>query len=296
MKVFTISFLFLFAAGMLLAQNDTIPNPGFESWTYNPSPVYNTPDQWTTLNPLTSALNVITCYKDSSVVHSGHYSIQLVTKSVAGHTAPGLVTTGTVNAGSGNISGGIPINSRPVALQGWFEYAPSGSDSAQMSIVLTKWDAAGDSEILVGYADYYAGSAVNSWTQFGTTVTYLSNAVPDTVLLLFFASGSSNPQVGSKLWLDDLSYSYYPLDIAKTQNTTINVYPNPASSQIIFDNQSSKAQTLNLYAASGQVVKSVALNEGINTIDVKNLAAGYYIIGANAANGVVYHSSIIIEK
>ena len=67
-------------------------------------------------------------------------------------------------------------------------------------------------------------------------------------------------------------------------------------SQIIFDNQSSKAQTLNLYAASGQVVKSVALNEGINTIDVKNLAAGYYIIGANAANGVVYHSSIIIEK
>ena len=296
MKVFTLSFLFLFTAGFLMAQHDTIPNPGFESWTYNPSPVYNTPDDWTTLNPLTGALNVFTCYKDSSIVHSGNYSIQLVTKSVAGHTAPGLVTTGTVNAGSGSISGGIPISSRPVALQGWFEYAPSGSDSAQMSISLTKWDAVGDSEILVGYGDYYAGSAVSSWSQFGTTITYLTNATPDTVLLLFFASGSSNPQVGSKLWLDDLSYSYYPLGIAETQNNTLNVYPNPASSQLIFDNQIIQAKTLNLYTADGQVVKSVTLNEGINTFKVENLAAGYYLIGANAENGVVYHSSVVITK
>ena len=295
MKVFTLSFLLLFTTGILMAQHDTIPNPGFESWTYNPSPVYNTPDDWTTLNPLTGALNVFTCYKDSSIVHSGNYSIQLVTKSVAGHTAPGLVTTGTVNAGSGSISGGIPISSRPVALQGWFEYAPNGSDSAQMSISLTKWDAVGDSEILVGYGDYYAGSAVNSWSQFGTTITYLTNATPDTVLLLFFASGSSNPQIGSKLWLDDLSYSYYPLGIAKNQNTSINVYPNPASNQIMFNNQNIQAKTLNLYSADGQLVKSVSLNEGINIIDVKNIATGYYLIGANTANGF-YHSSLVIEK
>ena len=295
MKFFTLLFIAAFFVTSVAAQ-DTIPNPGFEYWTSNLVPAYDLPNDWTTLNPLTSALNVITAYKDSTTVHSGRYSIKLVTKSVGGQTAPGLVTTGTVNPASGSITGGIPISSRPAYLSGWYQYAPVAHDSASMSILLTKWDATGDSEIVVGQGTAFAGDSATSWTSFSIPVSYLSGATPDTVLLLFFASASSNAQVGSTLWLDDLSYLAITSGIDEVENNPMSVYPNPASQQINIDNQAMQASSLNLYAADGKFIKLVKMHEGMNNIDVSSLTAGVYILSGIGTDGSVYHSSVVIDK
>jgi hypothetical protein len=294
MKFFTLLCITLFFISGLVAQ-DTIPNPGFEAWTYNPVPPYNTPNDWTTLNPLTGALNVFTAYKDSTTVHSGHYSIKLVTKSVAGETAPGVVTTGTVNVASNTITGGIPISSRPTALTGWYQYAPVSGDSAGLSITLTKWDATGDSEIVVGAGNVY-GSTNSSWTEFTVPVTYFSNSTPDTVLLLFTSSGGAVSQVGSSLWLDDLSYSYTPLGIKEVTNNLINVYPNPANQQINIANQNAQINNLNICTIDGQVAKLVRMHEGLNTIDVSALSAGFYVLNGIGAGGITYHTTVVIDK
>ena len=294
MKFFTLLFITTFIATWAMAQ-DTIPNAGFESWTANVVPAYNTPDDWTTLNPLTGALNVFTAYKDSTVVHSGHYSVKLVTKSVAGQTAPGILTTGTINPGSGSINGGIPIASRPAYLSGWYQYAPIGGDTAAVSILLTKWDAVGDSEIIVGQVGQNIGTAANSWSSFSLAINYLSNATPDTVLISFFSSATQAGAVNSTLWLDDLSYNAIS-GIREVENNPMNLYPNPANLQINIDNADMKAASVNLYAVDGRFIKLIKMHEGVNTIDVSSLPAGVYVLSGVGTEGNVYHSSVVIDK
>ncbi len=294
MKFFTLLLITTFISTWAIAQ-DTIPNAGFENWTANVVPAYNNPDGWTTLNPLTGALNVFTAFKDSTVVHSGHYSIKLVTKSVAGQTAPGILTTGTVNAGSGNITGGVPIASRPAYLSGWYQYSPVSGDTAAASILLTKWDAVGDSEIIVGQASKNIGSAASSWTSFSMAINYLTNATPDTVMISFFTSATQAGAVNSTLWHDDLSYTAIN-GINEIENSPMSLYPNPASQQINIDNGNMQAASVNLYAVDGRFIKLIKMHEGLNTLDVSSLPAGVYILSGVGTEGNVYHSSVVIDK
>ena len=136
---------------------------------------------------------------------------------------------------------------------------------------------------------------MNTWTQFTVNVNYTSNATPDSILLLFFASNSDTARVGSTLWLDDLSYSF-TTGITETPANPINIYPNPANNQIYVDNQAMMAASLNLYNANGQMVQYIKMNPGSNIIDLSTLPAGIYVLSGTGANGNAYRSSVVIDK
>ena len=285
MKIFFLSFLLAFFALGAIAQ-DTIPNAGFEFWTQG-GPDYVDPNGWQTLNSQTDIISILTCLRDSGTVHSGKYSVKLVTKSGAGFIIPGILSTGQIHQ-SGAIDDGIPMSSRPTSLNGWYKYNPVSNDTATFSISLTK-----------------AGSPIGAgaisvrdtadWTYFSVPVTYSSGNTPDSVQLLFFSGTNQSSHLGSTMWIDDLSYGYTN-GIVNVAADIMKIYPNPANNQVTIDNGSTHALSLNIYSCLGQLVKEVKLSEGVNTIDVSLFSQGLYLISAAGDDGSIYRNSLVIQK
>ncbi|HXC06560.1 MAG TPA: hypothetical protein VNZ86_17510, partial [Bacteroidia bacterium] len=107
-KILTlVTVLCLGISSGILAQ--ATPNAGFETWTHNSFPSYDTPDSWSVTNSQTSITGVYACLK-STTVHSGSFALQLVTKNIGAplnQLIPGVATTGTLPTSStGSITGG----------------------------------------------------------------------------------------------------------------------------------------------------------------------------------------------
>jgi len=284
MKIFTLSLVFVFTAAMAMAQ-DTVPNGGFEQWTNGGGIPAAT--GWNSANPFTGP-GVIATYQDSTTVHSGSYSAKLSTKTVGSYTVPGLLTTGNIDVNNFDIKGGIAINSRPVSLTGWYQYAPH-NDTATISINLLNADS-----LRIGSGSIDISAATNGWVQFFVPITYDSASVPSLSQIIITSSGYHGT-FGSTMYVDDVNYSYYPLGIEQVASKTLNVYPNPSTGQFVIDNQQMHAKILNLYSVDGKLVKTSDLNESINTINVSGLSAGLYVIRAVDNTGFAHTNSLVIE-
>jgi type IX secretion system substrate protein len=292
MKNFTLIVLFFFSTAFVMAQ-DTIANGNFAAWTNFPANGYNEPNDWNSPNPQTSIISLYTCLEDSSIVYSGdHFSCHLVTLylSLISSNVPGTISTGVIPSGQGqSISGGAPIHSRPTAITGWFAYAPAGLDTGGVSISLYK------AGVVIGAGGLNFTNTDTVWTAFTCPITYTSDSVPDTSQMTFVSS-TGNGVAKSSLWLDDLNYSYVATGIAKTEMNAIRIYPNPASSQLNIDNQTMLANSLNLYAADGQLVKLIKMHGGMNTVNISSLAAGTYLLSGTSVDGRAFSSSVVITK
>lgn len=62
-----------------------------------------------------------------------------------------------------------------------------------------------------------------------------------------------------------------------SEDLDIKIFPNPVSGGLLNIVSSSSIQSF-IYNSGGALVKSVPLQKGKNTIDVRNLAAGVYFI------------------
>lgn len=299
MKFFTLMFFVLFITASAIAQ-DTIANPGFENWAYTPvpNPGYYNPDPWHTLNSLTALVGTTTAYQDSvpSEVHSGKYSLKLVTKVAGPRIAPGMLSSGPISQ-SGPY-GGTPINSRPQKMNGWFKYFPFGADTASMEIHLFKWNSATMTHDEIGTGIKLVSDSVTSWTNFSVPVSYTSTAVPDTALLLFFAS-NNNPKVNTILLLDDLSYDYTS-DVKENETLEARVFPNPVSDEITvsFDQERSGYVEINLFSIDGKLMKNLFADKNnsssfTRTFDISGLTCGVYLLEIKDGVKGGYHKIIV---
>src|ERR1051325_4876143 len=166
------AFFFAFIlSSIIVSAQDTLPNPGFEGWTHSPAGGgYDKPNGWSTYNPLSATLSTFTAFKVSGAdAHSGTYAIKLVSNELAGQFAPAVVTTGGINANG--IYGGIPINSRPTAINGWYKYFPAGSDQAHLEVYLMKQGAQ------IGSGVFDQPDTISSWSSFSIPITYTTTDV-----------------------------------------------------------------------------------------------------------------------
>nr|MCR5191809.1 T9SS type A sorting domain-containing protein [Bacteroidales bacterium] len=62
--------------------------------------------------------------------------------------------------------------------------------------------------------------------------------------------------------------------------TLISVYPNPATERVNIVVGNVNGEVATLYDVTGNVVMKIALQEGVNTIDVSNVAKGVYMLRA----------------
>ncbi len=298
--ILTVSLLFFFIAAKAQT-NPATPNAGFESWTHNSSyGGYDDPVSWNDLNSSTGILGLFTCYKDSTPadVHSGMYSVQLITMSLLTELIPGTITTGTINTGSQVINGGIPYTLRPDSIIGWYKYTPASGDNGDIEFYVF-----GANHLdTIGQAFFKTPTTtVGTYTRFSLAVTYTSTATPDTALWIITSSNDQNTgHSGSQLIIDDLGLAFDSTTgippINNVENITVG--PIPSTRFISINNGSNlKSLLFTLIDATGRKIEEAKIDEGTTNINIMGIAEGSYIyLIQNELRATVKSGKIVIQR
>ena len=299
MKQKYIPFIFSIFATLLLtisfstitrAQNQ-IPNPDFEEWTDGE------PNGWNSINQNILGTDFICVSRDETNAQSGTSSIRIETITedvfvVGPVTLPGIVSLGEIVLDvlnqTGTVEGGVPINTQPQILNGYFRYQPAEGDVCLMGIGLFKWN--GSSRDTIGFAYGIFSDTVNEWQAFALPIEYLMWEVPDTMNIMFFSSNILNSTIisGSKLWIDNLSLTYGPVAVQnawpseKPEITFHNTHTSLTASNLPNGNG-----TFSVISLDGSVVRleNKSALSGRAEIKIGDMPAGIYIARYIAADG-----------
>jgi hypothetical protein len=299
MKKLTTLFLIL-SVSRLIAQTDAAtPNANFEHWTHN-SKGYDDVNGWNDLNSSTSTFGDYTLVKDSSTadVKSGKYAVRLITENVVIETAPGALTTGTINTSNKTISGGLPYTLRPDSITGWYKYTSVSGDNADIEFYLF---GSGGSSDTIGEAFFKTPtSTVSKYTHISYPVSYRSsNPVVTALWILSSSINQAGAQVGSQLFADSLGLIFNPTGINTIKNADeISVGPNPASTNIYIRNVSNSSSLLfNLFDITGRKISVQTPGLGTSTMDVSTIPDGVYIYSITDKNNAsIKTGRIVIQK
>ena len=236
---------------------ETVPNLSFDDWYKDGSvwmPDANTESHvWDSANPGTSMLGVTPTTPEESDVVSGK-AARLETTSVFGMLAAGNIYNGQF----GNIAGlgaeldwGYPFTSRPLALHGYYKYAPKAidvakdpykdlkgsSDECQIQILLTDWesqfhintsdkifvDMANDPHI-IAYGSLVSSNTDSEYVEFTIPLIYRSKRIPKYIVIVGAASRYGDYFTGGKgsvLKLDEFSLIYNPADLTPEEHAQV---------------------------------------------------------------------------
>jgi hypothetical protein len=275
-KTITLTFLLL---TVLFSSAQILPNPSFELWEqftgYQDPQFWNTPNQYTILAG-------VTVVSKSDDAYSGTASALLETKDVLGglYQAPGLLTLAdfTVNIvqGTYTFSGGIPLPDRVNKMTGMYKYSGANGDSASAMIISFRHQT-GQEVDTVGLGYGFLPDA-SEWAPFAITMYPWSDAQPDSFNVIIMSSGSFDLNVGSKLWVDELSLETVTgiINFSEEKNS-VKVYPNPVSEyvKIEIENEAENME-LSLFDNSGRQVKKLTFSGKTTEVNLSNFPAGVY--------------------
>ena len=296
----------LFCVGAI-ASKAQIVNPGFETWAPDPVGV-NDPNSgsgpgWQTLNAFSSPFlgsSPVTVTEENTVVHSGSHSAKIVTAAFSAtsygyfkpyfpHDTAGVILAGTISGTS--LKEGIPFNQHMTEFDFYYQYAPSGVDSASCSVVLSR--TIGGKRNILAAGTMSISSTVASWTLGKVTMFWDSATVtPDTIVVLFSSSSLlSKPQVGSTMYVDDASV-VLGVDNINAPTVNVNVYPSPATTEVNFQISSLSTPIIraDIYDITGQKVNSYGIRNNFLSMSTQGYAAGLYFYQLYDKNGSLLKS------
>jgi hypothetical protein len=280
---FTIALMFAVA----ISKAQSVPNGSFEAWS-NPNG-YLVPNDWETLNDMTSSAGVYTATRGGT---SSDYYLKLTSQNVSGMgVMPGIAVSGTLDMNNLSALSGFPFAFRPTAFTGKWQYmGNSGNDIGYIKVFLTKWNSTVNMHDTVGIATQNLNGMVMSWSNFNIPFTYNSIDVPDSCIIALSASGS-NPEAGSYLYVDNLNFTGTTAGIENTEVTgTFRVFPNPANLEIQIDlsGLKSAAQQFEIIDLTGRVIATKQSNGLLlQNISVGELPVGNYLLRITTEKGIV---------
>jgi hypothetical protein len=290
MKKITILLTVLVA--ITIKTNAQIPNNGFENWTTVGS--YENPTGWATMNYL-SAGTFYSCTKstDHYPVSVGNYSIRVenntsLTQMTGGF---GMAITDTM---AYPFQPAFPIVGNPTSLCGYYQYNSLNNDSMFIRIVFF------ENSIMLGYNTFITGITTSTWTSFTLPLTYPSADSATIYLSAFYPSGQyDGPNGNSVLYVDNLSFDSLIISVSEQtpKNTIINLYPNPASDVVLLtiENTNTADLTLNIYNIMGSLIRTEALKQNQQQINVGDLDNGIYIVEIKF-KGLIRKQKLIIQR
>jgi hypothetical protein len=293
-NLFTLVLLSVFS---IVLNAQTVPNHSYETW--EDFGAYENPVSWNTPNPFTSLASVVVVTKSDDAV-SGNFSAKLETKILfAGFSAPGLLTLADFFAdiltGDFSITGGIPLQDKPVKIKGYYKYSSVIEDSAFVQAYNFKYT--GDQQRdTIGMAVWY-GQAAETWTYFEAPFTYESNEIPDTLNIIIMSTGSSVFTPGSIMHVDSLSLELETgVNLPLLPETGFRHFPNPAKDII---NLQSPVQLQNaevtIISADGRTLFTDIWNGRQKSIAISNLNSGLYTYRV-IQNERILHSATFLVK
>lgn len=231
-----------------------LPNLGFDDWHMNGSAWM--PDAsgaalvWDSANPGTAGLGIVPTTPEEQDVVKGK-AARLETMTAMGMLAAGNIYVGQFGkiAGLGaELDWGYPFTSRPLALRGYYKYAPKPVDMAkdpykgligqpdecQIQILLTDWpdrfhintskkvfvDFANDKHI-IAHGALTSSSADPEYVRFSIPLVYRNGRTPKYIVIVGAASRYGDYFTGGKgsvLKLDEFELIYDPTELTEEEH------------------------------------------------------------------------------
>ena len=262
------------------AEAQNIPNAGFENWS---DFGYEDPNSWGTLNAL-SILGMPISVTKSTERHGGAFSAKVETiladleMSGTPEPFPGILFIGSINVFSQSAVFGTPFTAKPDSLVGWIKYSPVNDDACGVVVQLSKWDAVNMTQEFIGFGIYSSSSPSSSFYRFSVPIDYESQSTPDTLQVTVVSSADEGQgQVGSAVWIDDLSLIYNTSSIGELNGPSFEVFPNPVNDELSISSKT--VDKMEVYSATGILIDHIVLDSGlIYTYDTKKLANGLYLV------------------
>lgn len=204
---------------------------------------------WDSANPGTAGLGTVPTTPEESDVVKGKAARLETCKAM------GLLASGNIYIGKfGNVAGlgaeldwGYPFSSRPIALRGYYKYAPKTidtvkdpykglkgqSDECQIQVLLTDWagqfrintskkqfvDFENDANI-IAHGSLTSAKNDNGYVQFTLPLVYRNNRTPKYVVIVAAASRYGDyftGAVGSVLKVDEFELIYDPAELTEAE-------------------------------------------------------------------------------
>ncbi len=283
-----------------------VPNGNMDTWNTYTSLASGIscdyPDQWDSPDKIGSDLGIAdhVCEKETVNVHGGAAAAKLTTKTldVLGTPldVPGTITTGVIGFDFvtfvPSVSGGAVVTAAYDALQGFYQYAPSGSDTMNVLVLMFSGSDT------IGMGQYRDDVTSTSYQAFNCPITYFVPATPDKMQIIITSSGGFTSLVpGSVLFVDDLEVTG-GIGVEEWSGYGIkrNVYPNPAQDYINIKNPATNDVTMEVYNMNGQKVDMLTLSPEMNSINLENYAGGIYSFRLVDNGTVVYSNKFVVKK
>jgi virulence-associated protein VapD len=278
-----------------LSSAQILPNPGFEIW--EPFSGYEDPQSWHTPNQYTSLIGVQVVTK-STDAYSGDYSAKLETKNVLTFKAPGLLTlsdfTVDIITQTYSFDGGIPLTETVNKMTGMYKYSGANGDSASAMIISFRYNEESQQTDTVGLGYGFLHDAAD-WTAFTVNMYPWSEAQPDSFNVIIMSSGSFDLNVGSVLYVDELSletitgvYSLFD------ETTQVKMYPNPVSDIAKFEVDSeTESFELTLFEITGKQIDKLNFSGKTAEVNLANFPAGIYLYKITSKNKILGNGSFV---
>jgi len=299
-NVFLLFTVTIFLMTQSMAQDEDIPNSGFEEWADGE------PVDWNTLdgNILGTEFEMVTEENDDP--YAGNASARLETISefifLYGEVEmPGLITLGELEVDpinqDGDVFGGVPYTGNPESLSGYFKYFPAEGDTAALGAVLYKWT--GETRDTLAGGEFTVWEEVAEWTEFEAVMEYVIWEEPDTMNIIASSTAVEGEEVpvGSVLLLDQFTFNYGPASIINPgYEDGFRVYPEMYHNKFKIELELDKPEraTIQMYNISGNRImqKQKTLFHGITYVSYRDVPAGIYIIRVMLESGKVYTQKV----
>lgn len=272
--------------------NDVLPNADFENWNDISS---EDPDSWHSYNPFLTALGGSAYVTKTSDSYDGSFAMQIESTSFSGgpvaHCTMGQVW-------DDSIVGGMQVNSNPKKISGYYKYIPNGNDTAYaVAYSIGENYTSGKREMKE--ENYAILPPAANYTAFEINFQYTGYPAVDTIRFGFLASNifqGVNFNDGSKLLIDSLNISYYPVGIEETdKDESVKVYPNPASNYVNFEFENRKQGVLSIYNMNSKLVYSEEINSEKHQINTNKFAKGLYLYSFKTEEKVIFGKFTVNE-
>lgn len=292
--------------GASVAAFGQMPNGNMEAWTVYTSVASgvtcDVPDLWDVPDKIAADLGITdrNCTKETVNVHGGSAAVRLETKSlnVLGTPldVPGTITTGIIGFDfitfTPSVEGGASVSTNYDAVTGYYQYAPSGSDTMNVIVFMMSGTDT------IGVGQYRDETTSTGYQMFNCPIVYTGVGTADKMQITITSSGGFTSLVaGSVLYVDDLAVTGgADVDDWNGYGISRNIYPNPASTYININNPAFNSVTMEVFSLTGQRVDVQTLNPEMNSINLESYASGIYTFRL-IDNGVeVYSNKFVVKK
>lgn len=298
MKKFLLAIAAIAVQASTSSAQNPLPNADFEDWTQFNGGIgstYREPDGWNSANQCSQQIGTYSVTR-TDVAHSGNYAAELRTRNafINNIKINGVLTTATIICGlnTGGQEGGIASTLVPDSIAFWYKYAPVGSDTAYVQVLLFNGeDTVSDTRGKISVAQ-------SAWTRASFAIP-APTATPTVISTLFNSSwgdGSlGQAEVNSTFTVDDVEFIFATGVNDEPQKSPIEVYPNPVQDILNVSNSNGGINVFEIIDATGRSVMTRTLSGANSRLDVAALPNGLYMYQLRNTNQQVLRTGKFLK-